>query len=71
MQVDEQLGSELFEQLPDAILVVDRLGIIRYANGQAGRLFRQEPAVFLSARSKHCCPGTSEHVTWATAPNTV
>jgi PAS domain-containing protein len=33
MQVDEQPGSSGFEQLPDAIIVVDRQGIIRYANG--------------------------------------
>jgi PAS domain S-box-containing protein len=49
MQVDEQPASEPFEQLPDAILVVDRQGIIRYANGQAGRLFGREPATLVSA----------------------
>jgi PAS domain S-box-containing protein len=49
MQVNAQLGSEPFEQLPDAILVVDRRGIIRYANGHAGRLFGQEPAALVSA----------------------
>ena len=49
MQVDEQPGSSAFEQLPDAIIVVDRQGMIRYANGQAGRLFGQEPATLVSA----------------------
>ena len=49
MQVDEQPGSAPFEQLPDAVIVVDRQGIIRYANGQAGRLFGQEPATLVSA----------------------
>jgi PAS domain S-box-containing protein len=39
-----ELGFELFELLPDAILAVDQQGIIRYANRQAGKLFRQEPA---------------------------
>jgi PAS domain S-box-containing protein len=43
------LGFELFELLPDAILVVDGGGIIRYANRQAGRLFGQEPATLVSA----------------------
>jgi PAS domain S-box-containing protein len=46
---DDQRGFEPFEQLPDAILVVDRQGIIRYANRQAGRLFGQEPAALVSA----------------------
>ncbi len=49
MRIDAQLGSEPFEQLPDAVIVVDRRGIIRYANGQAGRLFGQEPATLISA----------------------
>jgi PAS domain S-box-containing protein len=43
------LGFELFELLPDAILVVDGRGIIRYANRQAGRLFGQEPTTLVSA----------------------
>jgi PAS domain S-box-containing protein len=42
------LGFELFELLPDAILVVDGRGIIRYANRQAGRLFGQEPTTLVS-----------------------
>ena len=41
-RLDELLGFELFELLPDALIVVDRQGVIRYANRQAGRLFRQE-----------------------------
>src|SRR5260370_27464230 len=46
---DDQLGFELFELLPDAILVVDRRGVIRYANRQAGQLFGQEPITLVSA----------------------
>jgi two-component sensor histidine kinase len=44
-----ELGFELFDLLPDAILAVDRQGVIRYANRQAGRLFRQEPATLVSS----------------------
>jgi PAS domain S-box-containing protein len=43
-----ELGFELFELLPDAILAVDQQGVIRYANGQAGRLFGQEPATLVA-----------------------
>ncbi len=42
------LGFELFELLPDAILVVDGRGVIRYANRQAGRMFAKEPATLVS-----------------------
>jgi PAS domain S-box-containing protein len=49
MQPDSKLGFELFELLPDAILAVDRHGVIQYANHQAGRLFGQEPAALVSA----------------------
>jgi PAS domain S-box-containing protein len=42
------LGFELFELLPDAILAVDQQGVIRYANRQAGRLFGREPATLVS-----------------------
>ncbi len=42
------LGFELYEMMPDAILAVDRQGVIRYANRQAGRLFGQEPAALVS-----------------------
>ena len=45
-----ELGFELFELLPDAILAVDRQGVIQYANRQAGLLFGQEPATLVSAR---------------------
>jgi PAS domain S-box-containing protein len=44
-----ELGFELFELIPDAILAVDQQGVIRYANRQAGRLFGQEPATLVSA----------------------
>jgi PAS domain S-box-containing protein len=43
-----ELGFELYELLPDAILAVDAGGVIRYANRQAGRLFGQEPATLVS-----------------------
>ncbi len=43
-----ELGFELYEMLPDAILAVDQQGVIRYANRQAGLLFRQEPASLVS-----------------------
>jgi len=45
---DCELGFELYEILPDAILAVDQQGVIRYANRQAGRLFGQEPATLVS-----------------------
>ncbi len=43
-----ELGFELFELLPDAIIAVDRQGVIHYANRQAGLLFGQEPASLIS-----------------------
>jgi PAS domain S-box-containing protein len=46
---DEVLGFDLFELLPDAIIAVDRQGFIRYANRQAGRLFRQEARTLVSS----------------------
>ncbi len=48
MRSDDLLGFELFELLPDAILAVDRQGVIRYANRQAGRLFGQDPRTLVS-----------------------
>src|SRR5215831_3218924 len=47
-QLDDRLGFELFELLPDAILAVDRRGVIRYANRQAGQMFGQEPKTLVS-----------------------
>ncbi len=44
-----ELGFELYEMLPDAMLAVDRRGVIRYANRQAGRLFGQDRATLVSA----------------------
>jgi PAS domain S-box-containing protein len=44
-----ELGFELYELLPDAILAVDRRGVIQYANRQAGRLFGWEPENLVSA----------------------
>jgi PAS domain S-box-containing protein len=49
VDLGEQLGFELFELLPDAILVVDQRGVIRYANRQAGQLFGREPATLVSS----------------------
>lgn len=45
---DYEVGFELYEMLPDAILAVDQQGVIRYANRQAGRMFGQEPATLVS-----------------------
>jgi len=44
----EELGFELFELLPDAIIVADRRGVIRYANRQASQMFGQEPRSLVS-----------------------
>ena len=41
--LDDELDFEPFDLLPDAIIVVDRRGVIRYANRQAGEMFGQEP----------------------------
>src|SRR5260370_25144811 len=46
-QPDHQRGFESFEQIPDAIIVVDRQGTIRYANDHAARLFGHAPATLL------------------------
>jgi PAS domain S-box-containing protein len=46
---DYELGFELYELVPDAILAVDQQGVIRYANRQAGLLFGQQPATLVSA----------------------
>src|SRR5215475_11188452 len=48
IRADDQARFDSFEQLPDAVLVVDRQGIIRYANGQAGRLFWYNPTALVS-----------------------
>jgi PAS domain S-box-containing protein len=42
--------------LPDAILAVDRRGVIRYANRQAGRLFGREPATLVSTPVESLLP---------------
>jgi PAS domain S-box-containing protein len=62
---DEQLGFDLYELLPDVILVVDRRGIIRYANCEARRVFGQEKGTLVSVpvealvpehlRERHLC----------------
>jgi PAS domain S-box-containing protein len=56
VELDDQLGFELFELLPDAILVVDRRGVIRYANHQAGQLFGWERATLLSSSVEMLLP---------------
>jgi PAS domain S-box-containing protein len=52
IKLDDQLGFELFELLPDVILAVDRRGIIRYANHQAGQMFGLEPMALVSTPFK-------------------
>jgi PAS domain S-box-containing protein len=42
--------------LPDAILAVDTGGVIRYANRQAGLLFRQEPATLIATTVEALLP---------------
>ena len=54
--MEYELGFELYEILPDAILAVDQQGVIRYANRQAGRLFGQEPATLVSASVEALLP---------------
>jgi PAS domain S-box-containing protein len=49
-----QLGFELYELLPDAILAVDHQGVIRYANRQANRLFG--PLTLVSAPAEALLP---------------
>ncbi len=56
MQPGDQLGFELFELLPDAILVVDRHGVIRYANHQANQLFRHGPETLVSTKVEMLLP---------------
>jgi PAS domain S-box-containing protein len=56
-QLDGAIGFELFELLPDAILAVDRHGIIRYANSQAGRLFGRKPGTLVSTPVESLLPG--------------
>src|SRR5712671_5834133 len=56
IKLDDQLGFELFELLPDAILAVDRRGIIRYANRQAGQMFGLEPMTLVSTPLKALLP---------------
>ena len=56
IKLNDQLGFELFELLPDAILAVDRRGIIRYANRQAGQMFGLELAALVSTPFKALLP---------------
>src|SRR6266849_10292743 len=56
IKLDDQLGFELFELLPDAILAVDRRGIIRYANRQAGQMFGLELTALVSTPLKALLP---------------
>ncbi len=45
---DYEIAFGSYETLPDGILAVDRKGVIRYANHEAGRMFAQEPATLVS-----------------------
>jgi PAS domain S-box-containing protein len=51
-----ELGFELFELLPDAILAIDRRGVIQYANRQAANLFGQDPATLVSSSVETLIP---------------
>jgi PAS domain S-box-containing protein len=44
----EELGFQLFDLLPEAIIAVDGRGVIRYANREAGRMFGQEVRTLVS-----------------------
>jgi PAS domain S-box-containing protein len=55
-QPDDLLGFDLFELLPDAIIAVDRHGVIRYANSQAGALFGQAPAALVATPVEKLLP---------------
>jgi PAS domain S-box-containing protein len=46
--LDEELGFQLFDLLPEAIIPVDGQGVIRYANREAGRMFGQEVRTLVS-----------------------
>ncbi len=70
MRRDDLLGFELFE-LPDAILAVDRQGVIRYANRQAGRLFGSSRQLLSRCQSKNWCRRASDNVTSLIAPDTL
>jgi len=56
MQPGDELGFELFELLPEAILAIDRRGVIRYANHQAGQLFGHGPETLVSAKVETLLP---------------
>ncbi len=55
-QLELQDRFELFDLLPDAILIVDQRGVIRYANRQAGKLFGEAPATLVSAQVESLVP---------------
>jgi PAS domain S-box-containing protein len=54
--LDNELGFQLFDLLPEAIIVVDRRGVIRYANRQAGQMFGQEPRTLVSGQVEALLP---------------
>jgi PAS domain S-box-containing protein len=46
--LDEELGFQQFDLLPEAIIAVDGRGVIRYANREAGRMFGREVRTLVS-----------------------
>jgi PAS domain S-box-containing protein len=56
MQPGAKLGFELFELLPEALLVVDQRGVIQYANHQAGELFGRGPDTLVSTTVETLLP---------------
>ncbi|HLK82762.1 MAG TPA: HWE histidine kinase domain-containing protein [Xanthobacteraceae bacterium] len=61
MHLDDPLGFELFELVPDAIIVVDRRGTIRYANRSAGELFGREARTLVSTPVEALLPEELRH----------
>jgi PAS domain S-box-containing protein len=45
---DEELGFQLYDLLPEAIIVVDQRGVIRYANREASQMFGREARALAS-----------------------
>jgi PAS domain S-box-containing protein len=54
--LNEELGFQPYDLLPDAIIVVDQRGVIRYANHQAGQMFGQEPRTLVSGQVEALLP---------------
>jgi PAS domain S-box-containing protein len=54
--LDDELGFHLYDLLPEAIIVVDRRGVIRYANRQAGEMFGQDTRTLVSGQVEALLP---------------